>query len=126
MSIACEANCGRWFTSIGSMNSHLSKARSCAWYKKGKLRELGLDNLDNLSVPALCEPEDGNDLENYDPQQDLDLDIDFGPYERELIFFHLTNLRLGMQDLGHRQQKIGSSKGQQIHIQFLMMMTINK
>ena len=87
---------------------------------------MGLDNLDDLSVPALREPEDGDDLENYDPQQDLDLDMDFGPCERKFILFHLTNLRLGMQDLGHRQQRIGSSKGQQIHIQFLMTMTINE
>ena len=47
---------------------------------------MGLDNLDNLFVPALCEPEDSNDLENYDPQQDLDLDINFGPYERGFNF----------------------------------------
>src|SRR5882762_6125910 len=47
MGIACEAGCGRWFTSVSSMNSHLSKARSCAWYEKGKLRDLGLDDADD-------------------------------------------------------------------------------
>ena len=77
------------------MNSHLSKARSCAWYEKRKLRELGLDNLDNLSVPALCEPEDGDDLENYDPQQDLDLDMDFGPYERGFNFIPSDKPEIG-------------------------------
>jgi hypothetical protein len=30
------------------MNSHLSKARSCAWYEKGKLRDLGLDHIGAL------------------------------------------------------------------------------
>ena len=76
------------------MNSHLNKARSCAWYEKGKLRELGLDNLDDLSVPALCKPEDSNDLENYDPQQDLDLDI-VGPYEREFNFLSSDEPEIG-------------------------------
>ena len=77
------------------MNSHLSKARSCTWYEKGKLRELGLDNLDNLSVPALHEPEDSDDLENYDPQQDLDLDMDFGPYKREFNFIPSDEPEIG-------------------------------
>lgn len=95
MSIPCEAKCGRWFTSTGSMNSHLSKARSCAWYEKGKLRELGLDNLDDLSVPAPREPEDGDDLENYDPQQDLDVDMDFGPYESEFNFLPSDEPEIG-------------------------------
>lgn len=73
------------------MNSHLSKARSCAWYEKGKLRALGLDNLDDFYIPAPSQPhnpEDGSDLENHDPQQDFDLniDMDFGPYEGEVNF----------------------------------------
>ena len=77
------------------MNSHLSKARSCAWYEKEKLRELGLDNLDDLSVPAPREPEDGDDLENYDPQQDLDVDMDFGPYESEFNFLPSDKPEIG-------------------------------
>lgn len=80
------------------MNSHLSKARSCAWYEKSKLRELGLesaDNVDNLSVPPPREPEDSDDLENYDLRQDLDLDMDFGPYESELNFLPSDEPEIG-------------------------------
>ena len=65
------------------MNSHLSKARSCAWYEKGKLSALGLDNEDDFHLPAPYAPEDENDLENY---QDSDLNMDFGPYEGEFNF----------------------------------------
>jgi hypothetical protein len=82
MSIPCEAKCGRWFTSIGSMNSHLSKARSCAWYEKQNLRALGLDEDDDFPIPAPSPPHDqpeenDGDRENYDSEQDLE----FGPYD---------------------------------------------
>ena len=60
MSVPCEAQCSRWFTSIGSMNSHLSKARSCAWYEEGKLRVLYIifvkfffTNYPNVLIPLL-------------------------------------------------------------------------
>src|SRR5712664_4326490 len=71
MSIPCEAKCGHWFTSIGSMNSHLSKARSCAWYEKQTLRALGLDRDDVFHIPAPSPPHEENDSdwENFDPQQ---------------------------------------------------------
>ena len=82
MSIPCEARCGRWFTSIGSMNSHLSKARSCAWYEKQNLRALNVDEDDDennsFHVPAPSPPHDGD----WDPQQDQE----FGPYEDEFHY----------------------------------------
>ncbi|KAF8906955.1 hypothetical protein CPB84DRAFT_1644167, partial [Gymnopilus junonius] len=84
----CEAKCRRWFTSIGSMNSHLSTSRSCAWYAKGKLRDLGLDDDDDtnpLPPPPPPELEDDN-WRDYDPQQDPDIDMEFGPYEDEYDF----------------------------------------
>jgi hypothetical protein len=89
MSIACEAGCGRWFTSVGSINSHLSKARSCAWYEKGKLRDLGLDDAHDFYVPAPSpphDPEEEIDWQNYDPQQDQGVDMEFGPYEDDFHF----------------------------------------
>jgi len=91
MSIPCEARCGRWFTSISSMNSHLSKARSCAWYEAAKLKTLGLDDPDNDNplFPAPSpphDPENHSDWENYDPLQDPDVDMEFGPYEDEFHF----------------------------------------
>ena len=91
MSIPCEAKCGRWFTSISSMNSHLTKARSCAWYEEGKLRALGIDDDDDFhdpTPPLFHDPDDMDDSnwDNYDPQQDPDVDMDFGPYEDEFHF----------------------------------------
>lgn len=85
MSIPCEARCGRWFNSNGSMNSHLSKARSCAWYEKVKLKALGHDD---FHVPAPSPPHNPeyDNLEHYDPQQDPDIDMEFGPYEDEFYF----------------------------------------
>lgn len=99
MSHPCEARCGRWFSTLGSMNSHLSTARSCAWYAKGKLRDLGLNDDHDLDVPApppLFEPqqdedwgnndpEQDNDWGNYDPEKDDNIDMDFGPYGDEFL-----------------------------------------
>ncbi|KAF9470503.1 hypothetical protein BDN70DRAFT_821307, partial [Pholiota conissans] len=38
----CDAKCGRSFTTMKALHSHLSAAKSCSWYMKGKLRDLGL------------------------------------------------------------------------------------
>jgi hypothetical protein len=70
------------------MNSHLSKARSCAWYEKGKLRALGINDIHD---PAPSPPHDSDDMDdsnwdNYDPQQDPDVDMEFGPYEDDFHF----------------------------------------
>jgi hypothetical protein len=95
MSIPCEAKCGRWFTSVGSMNSHLSKARSCAWYEKQNLRALGLDGDDDFHVPAPSPPHEQLDIdwENDDPQQDPE----FGPYEDEFHYLLTKEPEAGHQ-----------------------------
>ena len=75
------------------MNTHLTAARSCSWYGKGKLRDLGiLDNNENDIIqptthsPVLANSEDDN-METYDPQQDSDIfDTEFGPYGEEFHF----------------------------------------
>ena len=99
MSHPCEARCGRWFATAGSMNSHLTSARSCAWYIKGKLRDLALNDAHDLNIPAPPppfepqedddwgnnDPGQGDDWGNYDPEQDDDIDIDFGPYGDEFL-----------------------------------------
>jgi hypothetical protein len=95
MSIACEAKCGRWFTSFTSMNSHLSQAKSCAWYEKEKLRALGSDN--NILSPAPSPPLDPEDNSDWDPQQDPDLDMEFGPYEEEFHFLQTNEPEEGPQ-----------------------------
>ena len=80
MSIPCEARCGRWFTSISSRNSHLSKARSCAWFEKEKLRALGLDDDEDIPAPLL--PQDAEDDGQWVPVDEME----FGPYEDEFRF----------------------------------------
>ena len=73
----CEASCGRYFLNLRAMNSHLSSAKSCSWYMKGKFRQLDIDN-------TLPEPLDQNvttvdnedDWETYNPMDDNDLDFD--------------------------------------------------
>ena len=75
------------------MNTHLTTARSCSWYGKGKLRDLGIldnneDDIIQLTThsPVLANSEDDN-METYDPQQDSDIfDTDFGPYGEEFHF----------------------------------------
>ncbi|KAF8964532.1 hypothetical protein BDZ97DRAFT_1757870 [Flammula alnicola] len=94
MSHPCEAKCGRYFTSIKSMNSHLTSARSCSWYAKGKLRDLGVHDVGDAEpvLPVFRQgeeedqaPED-EDWGDYDPQQDPDIDVDMGPYGEEFHF----------------------------------------
>ena len=36
----CPASCGKCFQTEQGRNHHISTARSCAWYKKGKLAEV--------------------------------------------------------------------------------------
>jgi hypothetical protein len=99
MSHPCEAKCGRYFTSIKSMNSHLTSAKSCSWYPKERLRELGVNDINeevslSLAIPpdlqvhghVEFEGEEGDGWEAYDPQQDPDIAMEFGPYEDEFRF----------------------------------------
>jgi hypothetical protein len=98
MSIPCEARCGRQFASISSMHSHLSKARSCAWYEIGKLRALGIDNNGDSYVPIPSQPHDpenNSDWEEEDPQQDPVVDMEFGPYEDEFQFLPIEEPAAG-------------------------------
>ena len=83
----CEADgCTRVFTTIGSMHSHLTSARSCSWYMKGKLKAL-VDEEEEL-FQTEEEPQQLEDWEDFDPQQDpdIDFDLDLGPYGEELHF----------------------------------------
>ena len=74
------------------MQSHLTSARSCAWYGKGKLKDLGLSDDDDIDEEDMVQPTisanaEDIDLEDYDPRQDPDLDdMDFGPYGEEYHF----------------------------------------
>lgn len=53
----CEAGCGRWFRTVKGMNMHLKTAKSCAWYLKGKLREIGEDSLPDAEEPGILQSE---------------------------------------------------------------------
>ena len=92
MSYPCEAKCGQYFSSIKSMNLHLTSAKSCSWYEKTNLRDLGVNDMED-EVPLIAlylqvnkHVEDWG-LEEYDPQQDPDVAMEFGPYGEELQFF---------------------------------------
>lgn len=94
MSLPCDAKCGRYFNTIKSKNSHLTSAKSCSWYAKAKLRDLGVNDVeDGVPLPTLI----ASDLEvqqhvedpgwqEYDPQHDPDVAMEFGPYGEELQF----------------------------------------
>jgi len=101
MSHPCDAKCGRFFGSIKAMHSHLTAAKSCSWYGKGKLRDLGLSDTEDevdMVQPTVSDNTDDIDLEGYDQQQDSDInDIDFGPYGEEYHF--LPNDEPGQEDL---------------------------
>lgn len=91
----CEADgCDRRFKTLRGMHSHLSTARSCAWYLKGKLKEM-VDDVEELVDDGAFqieeEPERLEEWEDFDPRQDPDIDFDFnfGPYEEE--FHYIPN-----------------------------------
>lgn len=94
MSHPCDANCGRYFNSIRSKNAHLTSARSCSWYTKTRLRDLGVND-EEVGEPLSTsmetdlqvdqQVEDPGWLE-YDPQEDPDVAMEFGPYGDELQF----------------------------------------
>lgn len=85
------------------MNSHLTSAKSCSWYAKERLRNLGINDMD-VGVPVsstLIEPdlqvhgEVDEGLKDYDPQQDPDIAMEFGPYGDELQFLPDEHEELG-------------------------------
>lgn len=84
----CDAKCNRYFVSVRALNSHLSLARSCIWYKKGKLRDLGADGEEEeeLLQNHLDNPDElEEDVEDYDPElcEPGIGDIDLRPYGEE-------------------------------------------
>lgn len=74
------------------MNSHLTSAKSCSWYAKERLRNLGINDMDVGVSSTLIEPdlqvhgEVDEGWKDYDPQQDPDIAMEFGPYGDELQF----------------------------------------
>ena len=78
------------------MNSHLTSAKSCSWYEKARLRDLGVNDMDDgIPLPALIAPDlqihhhvedQGSQEGDYDPQQDPDVDMEFGSYGDEMQF----------------------------------------
>ena len=75
------------------MNSHLTSSKSCSWYNKEKLRDLGNNDITDrvsstLSEPDLHDPGEAEDegWKEYNPQEDEDVIMEFGPYGDELQF----------------------------------------
>ena len=87
----CDASCGRYFMTPRSMYSHLSTAKSCSWYMKGKFRQLDIDKEDELPQPLNQETptiDNEDDWENYDPTNDPDVDFDIEDLYNTLDDFH--------------------------------------
>jgi len=77
MSVLCEAGCSRWFKTVKAMNTHLATAKSCAWYLKGKIRDLGFD--EEVLVSEISEersptgsPSDSDSSAEDDPDPDFE------------------------------------------------------
>jgi hypothetical protein len=87
--IFCEADCGRLFGTFKAMNSHLASARSCKWYLKGKIQDIGISSATGIAEEAQ-EPGDlrssleplldlGNGNDYYAPGNDDDFGDDYDP-----------------------------------------------
>lgn len=71
------------------MNSHLTSAKSCSWYAKERLRDLGINDIADRVSATLMEPEgqvEDEGWKEYYPQEDPDIIMEFGPYGEELQF----------------------------------------
>ena len=88
----CKASCGCYFATLRSMHSHLSAAKSCSWYMKGKFRQLDIDNtpLEPLEPLDLTMPtiDNEDDWDNYNPMEDPDLDFDIEDLYQSLDDLH--------------------------------------
>lgn len=72
----CPATCGRFFRTIGGLNSHLSSSKSCRWYVTERLHELD-DTFQPYEEAAVLQRDDGSHVEeedfiDYNPQLDPD------------------------------------------------------
>ena len=65
----CEAGCLKWFQSLKAMNAHLPSAKKCAWYLKGKLRDLGQDPAQEPGSMQTCQSrlDDQGPADDYGP-----------------------------------------------------------
>ena len=72
----CPAGCGKCFQTEQGQNYHVSSAKSCAWYKKGKLAE--------VTAPE----EDLDELEPGDVLGDLHQIIPLSAIRQSCHLFH--------------------------------------
>ncbi|KJA18013.1 hypothetical protein HYPSUDRAFT_119030, partial [Hypholoma sublateritium FD-334 SS-4] len=98
----CPALCGRFFITIGGLNSHLSASKSCRWYIPEMLHELD----------AALEMEDGpqaeaEDFLDYDPQHDPE-GADLPDFQELLDEFVVEKLGLSYHNIRALHQKIDS------------------
>ena len=89
MNHPCEAKCGRYFNSIKSMNLHLTSAKSCSWFTIARLRDLGVNDMEDAEDFQVHQHVGEREWQEYDPQQDPDVAMEFGPYEDELQFLRV-------------------------------------
>jgi hypothetical protein len=75
------------------MNLHLGSAKSCAWYLKGKLREIGQDPAQEPGIMQshLNRLSPDNLEEDYDPKSDFYNDFDLSGIGPELDYHFLSD-----------------------------------
>lgn len=54
----CPAGCGKLFETTQGLNGHLTMAKSCSWYRKGKIRALDFADEDHSSEEDLRDEDD--------------------------------------------------------------------
>lgn len=80
----CPA-CRRFFSTIRGMHSHLSTARSCQWYRKGKLKQLDLDPFDSSALSMDRGLQDSMELDLVPVQENQErATLDLGPGDENL------------------------------------------
>ena len=83
----CEAGCRRQFRTLRAMQTHLTMAKSCEWYMKGKFREWEMgeneevgraEEYGSLAQEDFVLGDEGSIAGNYDPEDDDNLCYDEG------------------------------------------------
>lgn len=102
--------CERDFATTGGRNRHLHTARSCSWYKSGKLPALDLDAAGgNLTVqePLLNQLLDGENPSNDVDEDPADIMADLPDYYGDL--FHFVPLEPAPPDHRSHDVEIGEA-----------------
>lgn len=90
--IVCPANCGKMFQTAQALNSHITQARNCSWYRTFE-KSAALDHLNS----AVVQEDLGDELMQRESEGDLSLDSEqaaelLQEFEEEHDPFHFVPL----------------------------------